>query len=150
MIITKSNQITIISPGAFNVPGDNYSLLLQDKLSKQIYIYNLESKSKSNLYWRFNNQFTQPDNEYEYILIHNPYKLEIELNVLDITKSTLDTPKILVVGDDILTCDIYILTAVKDAPEPLRILDKGYLRIGDYKASITDYSNNKTFIVYEN
>ena len=114
MIITKSNQITIISPGAFNVPGDNYSLLLQDKLSKQIYIYNLESKSKSNLYWRFNNQFTQPDNEYEYILIHNPYKLG------------------------------------KDAPEPLRILDKGYLRIGDYKASITDYSNNKTFIVYEN
>ena len=83
MIITKSNQITIISPGAFNVPGDNYSLLLQDKLSKQIYIYNLESKSKSNLYWRFDNQFTQPDNEYEYILIHNPYKLEMLQNPLE-------------------------------------------------------------------
>lgn len=150
MIITKSNQITIISPGAFNVPGDNYSLLLQDKLSKEIYVYNLESKSQSKLYYRFDNQFSLPDNEYEYILIHNPYKLDIETNILDINKSTLDNPRILVVGDDILTCDTFILTAGKDAPEPLKILDKGYIRVGDYKASTIDYSTNKTFIVYEN
>ena len=131
MIITKTNQITILSPGEFNIPGDNYTLLLQDKLSKKIYFYNFVSISQSKLYWRFENHITQPDNEYEYVLIHNPNKL--------------DDSKIIVEGDDILTCN---LTAGKDAP--LKKLDKGYIRVGDYKASTIDYTNNKTFIVYEN
>lgn len=148
MIIVKSNQITIISPGAFNSPGENYSLLLQDKISKQVFLYNLKSISTSSLYWRFVNQFELPDNDYEYILISNPNKLEITINQ-DINKSTIDNPRILVKGDDILTCEVFLLTAGKDADELITILDKGLLRIGDYKASIIDYNYNKTYKVYE-
>lgn len=149
MILVNESTFVILSPGAFNIPGDNYTLLIQDKLSKNIYIYNLISISQSSLYWKFNNTFTLPDNEYEYILIYNPKKYDIDVNINNINKSVIESANILIAGTDILTANIYILKAGGADPEEIKPLDKGLLYIGSYKANTIDYENKNTFKVYE-
>lgn len=125
----------------------NYSLVLQNTVTKQIYIYNLNNQNYSeNIYYKFDITLDDntPDGEYQYVLFYNPNKWEIVIDPNNIYQDQYNG-YVLVTYDNILTTNTKILIAGK----PIPILSTGLIRVGDYENQRYQYDRQNQYISYE-
>lgn len=101
-----------------------YLFLIQNTISKQVYYWQLDDLAPEGIYHKFDIQLEEgmKDGEYEWLLIPNPNKLEVEINVNNIFKSCL-------IGGD------------------TEIETFGLLRIGRNRCKIR-YSPEQKYIIY--
>lgn len=127
----------------------NYSILMQNTITKEVYVYNLENQNYAeNIYYKFDITLSDdmPDGEYQYILFSNPNKLEVIVDVNNPFRSELyGNPVILVTYNNTLTNGTQILVAGK----PIPILGTGLIRIGDYENNNYQYEKPNTYVSYE-
>lgn len=127
----------------------NYSILMQNTITKEVYVYNLENQNYAeNIYYKFDITLSDdmPDGEYQYILFSNPNKLEVIVDVNNPMQSELyGNPVILVTYNNTLTNGTQILVAGK----PIPILGTGLIRIGDYENNKYQYDKSNTYVSYE-
>lgn len=127
----------------------NYSILMQNTITKEVYVYNLENQNYAeNIYYKFDITLSDdmPDGEYQYILFSNPNKLEVIVDVNNPFRSELyGNPVILVTYNNTLTNGTQILVAGK----PIPILGTGLIRIGDYENNKYQYDKSNTYVSYE-
>lgn len=127
----------------------NYSILMQNTITKEVYVYNLENQNYSeNIYYKFDITLSDdmPDGEYQYILFSNPNKLEVIVDVNNPMQSELyGNPVILVTYENTLTTGTQILVAGK----PIPILGTGLIRIGDYQNNKYQYDKQNKYTAYE-
>ena len=127
----------------------NYSILMQNTITKEVYVYNLENQNYAeNIYYKFDITLSDdmPDGEYQYILFSNPNKLEVIVDVNNPFRSELyGNPVILVTYENTLTTGTQILVAGK----PIPILGTGLIRIGDYENNKYQYDKSNTYVSYE-
>ena len=127
----------------------NYTLLMQNTTTKEVYVYNLENQNYAeNIYYKFDITLSDdmPDGEYQYILFSNPNKLEVIVDVNNPFRSELyGNPVILVTYNNTLTNGTQILVAGK----PIPILGTGLIRIGDYENNKYQYDKSNTYVSYE-
>lgn len=127
----------------------NYSILMQNTITKEVYVYNLENQNYAeNIYYKFDITLSDdmPDGEYQYILFSNPNKLEVIVDVNNPMQSELyGNPVILVTYENTLTTGTQILVAGK----PIPILGTGLIRIGDYQNNKYQYDKQNKYMAYE-
>lgn len=122
----------------------NYTLVIQNTITRDVSIYNLENKNYSeNIYYKFNISLEDGtiDGEYQYILFRNPDKLQVIVN----NTVSLENPVVLVTYNNTLTNGTKILIAGK----PINILGTGLIKIGDYDNNSYQYSLENKYISYE-
>lgn len=102
-----------------------YTLIIQHTVSKQVYSYLLEDLAPESMYIKFHLVLDEgtEDGEYQYVLVENPDEADVEINVNDIFKSTIN-------GNQIT------------------IADNGLLRVGDYKETDITYNKEQEYICY--
>lgn len=127
----------------------NYSILMQNTITKEVYVYNLENQNYAeNIYYKFDITLSDdmPDGEYQYILFSNPNKLEVIVDVNNPMQSELyGNPVILVTYENTLTTGTQILVAGK----PIHILSSGLIRVGDYQNNKYQYDKQNKYTAYE-
>lgn len=127
----------------------NYTLLMQNTTTKEVYIFNLENQNYSeNIYYKFDITLQEGmrDGEYQYILFTNPNKFQVIVDVNNPFRSELyGNPVILVTYNNTLTNGTQILVAGK----PIPILGTGLIRIGDYENNNYQYDKPNTYVSYE-
>ncbi len=127
----------------------NYTLLMQNTITKEVYTFDLENQNYSeNIYYKFDITLSDdmPDGEYQYILFSNPNKLEVIVDVNNPMQSELyGNPVILVTYENTLTTGTQILVAGK----PIPILGTGLIRIGDYQNNKYQYDKQNKYMAYE-
>jgi hypothetical protein len=124
----------------------NYTLILQNTVSKDITLYNLEDFS-TGVYHKFEIELQgEKDGEYEYILFKNEEKLPVKINQNNVFESKPFVPTILVTYTETLTSNTKILcTADYQTINPTF----GLLVIGDYEKSNLTYNKTSKYTVYE-
>lgn len=126
----------------------NYTLILQNNITKEISQYNLLDLNPSSVYFKFEIELKdQIDGEYEYILFPNEEMLPVSVNKNNIFDNDFIYRTILVTYGETLTTDTQILS-VDDELE-IEITSFGLLRIGDYKTDKMKYNKPSNYIVYE-
>lgn len=127
----------------------NYSILMQNTITKEVYVYNLENQNYAeNIYYKFDITLSDdmPDGEYQYILFSNPNKLEVIVDVNNPMQSELyGNPVILVTYENTLTIGTQILVAGK----PIPVLSSGLIRVGDYQNNKYQYDKQNKYMAYE-
>jgi hypothetical protein len=127
----------------------NYTLLMQNTTTKEVYIFNLENQNYAeNIYYKFDITLSDdmPDGEYQYILFSNPNKLEVIVDVNNPMQSELyGNPVILVTYENTLTTGTQILVAGK----PIPVLSSGLIRVGDYQNNKYQYDKQNKYTAYE-
>ena len=129
-----------------------YNLVIQNNVSKEIFLYELEDiGSKDSIYYKFNIQLSNPcKGEYNYILFYNKDNSPVSVG----NKSFLDenvgetATRILVIFDSILTDNTSIL--VDKLADSIPILSSGLLRIGTIEDTRTEYNLENKFKQYGN
>lgn len=126
----------------------NYTLLLQNVISKEVHAYNLEDLTPTGVYFKFEIELKdQRDGEYEYVLFPNEDALPIEVYENNILKSDLMSPRILVTYNEILTTDTKVLCCADNSE--IQITAYGLLKIGDYAIEKLRYNKPSNYVVYE-
>ena len=145
MINIKDNNIVIQKP--FNIIGSNYTLLLQNTVTKDINIYNVTDESE-NLYFHFKiDNLNLINGEYYLLLISNENHLPLEVITNDINSAKLESVYLLLCKDKlIINKDIQIITTLKNAA--VEIVTKELCKVGDYTTIKKEYNNKKSFITY--
>ena len=127
----------------------NYSILMQNTITKEVYVYNLENQNYAeNIYYKFDITLSDDmsDGEYQYILFSNPNKLEVIVDVNNPMQSELyGNPVILVTYENTLTTGTQILVAGK----PIPVLSSGLIRVGDYQNNKYQYDKQNKYTAYE-
>lgn len=124
----------------------NYTLILQNTISKKISLYNLEDLS-SGMYYKFEIELSgEADGEYEYVLFKNEDVLPVKINANNVIDSKVFEPTILVTYNETLTANTKILcTATNQSIDPTF----GLLVIGDYEKSNLAYNKTSNYTIYE-
>lgn len=126
----------------------NYTLVLQNVISKDISVYNLEDQTLTGVYFKFEIELKDHrDGEYEYILFPNENMFPIEVCESNIFNTDFISPKILVTYNETLTTDTRIMCWANNTE--IQIAAFGLLKIGDYKIEKLRYSKPSNYVVYE-
>lgn len=126
----------------------NYTLVLQNVISKEVNVYNLEDLTPTGVYFKFEIELKdQRDGEYEYVLFPNEDAFPIEVYENNIMKSDFMSPKILVTYNETLTTDTKVLCWANNSN--IQISAYGLLKIGDYTIEKLRYNKPSSYIVYE-
>ena len=127
----------------------NYSLILQNTTTKEVYTFDLENQNYAeNIYYKFDITLQEGmrDGEYQYILFTNPNKFQVIVDVNNPFRSELyGDPAILVTYNNILTNG----TKISVDGKPIPILGTGLIRIGDYENNNYQYDKPNTYVSYE-
>lgn len=124
-----------------------YSLILQNTISREISIYNLEDNS-TGVYYQFEIELKdEKDGEYEYILFQNEKELPVKIFENNAFKSEVFVPTILVTYNDTLTSNTAVMCTA-DA-SPIEVLSFGLMTIGDYDKKNLTYNKKSNYTVYE-
>ena len=127
----------------------NYSLILQNTTTKEVYTFDLENQNYAeNIYYKFDITLQEGmrDGEYQYILFANPNKFQVIVDVNNQFRSELyGDPAILVTYNNTLTNG----TQISVDGKPIPILGTGLIRIGDYKNNNYQYDKPNTYVSYE-
>ena len=100
-----------------------YSIILQNTLTKQTYVFNVEDIG-NNLFYNFEiDTTTLDDGEYKLFLISNEDWSEIIINQTNIEKSVMGN-------------------------EPIQITTTDIMRVGDFTANTIKYNSVKNFKTY--
>lgn len=125
-----------------------YSLILQNVVSKEISIYELEDKTPTSVYFKFEIELKdQRDGEYEYILFPNEDNLPVDVCENNVFRSTLMSPRILVTYNDTLSADTKVLCGADETE--IAISAFGLFKIGDYQIEKLRYNKPSNYVVYE-
>lgn len=145
MINIKDNNIVIQKP--FNIIGNNFTLLLQNTVTKEITIYNVTDFSE-NLYFHFEiDNLNLINGEYYLLLISNENHLPLEVITNDINSAKLESVYLLLCKDMlIINKDVQVITTLKNAD--VTVVTRELCKVGDYNTTKTEYNNKKTFITY--
>ncbi len=126
----------------------NYTLVLQNVISKETNVYNLEDLTPTGVYFKFEIELKdQRDGEYEYVLFPNEDAFPIEVYENNILKSDFMSPKILVTYNETLTTDTKVLCWANNSE--IQIAAYGLLKIGDYAIEKLRYNKPSNYVVYE-
>lgn len=126
----------------------NYTLVLQNVISKETNVYNLEDLTPTGVYFKFEIELKdQRDGEYEYVLFPNEDAFPIEVYENNILKSDFMSPKILVTYNETLTTDTKVLCWANNSE--IQIATYGLLKIGDYAIEKLRYNKPSNYVVYE-
>lgn len=128
-----------------------FTIILQNSVTKEIYSYNLTDNTPDSIYYEFEIELKDmTDGEYEYVLIENPGRLPVSSNYNNIFKSEMEDPVIIVNLDGKpLTNGAKILISEMGEVRQIEALTFGLCRVGDYKASKTEYNKQNKYVTYE-
>lgn len=125
----------------------NYSLILQNNITKEVRIFNLENINPSNsIYYKFDIRLPDDfqDGEYSYLLFENPNKLDVLININNINDTKIYDGSILVTYNEILTENTNILIA----GFPIPVCGSGLLAVGEYHSDIYQYNKQNKYTSY--
>ena len=154
MIIIKNkleNEITFIRDyGDYN---GNYSIVLQNTLTKEIHTYVSNDDIGNTLYHKFSVDLTQlEDGEYYMVLLENPDNLPIITNPNNPQKVVGETIEYIYLtnaGDFITNAGFYLVIQGEEMVEKeLKLVCTELLRIGEYKSPKQQYNSTKQYIQY--
>lgn len=153
---------------------EKYTLLIQNNVTKQFYVYDLNKISEDTLYYCFDVEVGDvPDGEYSYILYENPDQSSLVVNVNNISKSEFRRREIILTDkSDILKAQNFILitykaedsesqvyitysnsllndTRIYTNGQEMTVAASGLMRIGEYEANTTYYDKPNQYIAYE-
>lgn len=126
----------------------NFSFIIQNTITKEFYLFNLENKNYTeNIYYKFD--ITLPDNipdgEYQYILFNNPNKFDVIVDINNTSQSEFcGDPVILVTYENTLATGTQILVSGKQIP----VLSSGLIKIGDYHNNKYQYDKQNKYVSY--
>lgn len=142
------NVILIQKPS--NVESSNFTILLQNTITKDIYQYYVKNLSSIfSIYYQFEVEFENLiDGEYKLILINNPNHINIEVveNTLNIKETEVGTVYFICNKNDYLTNGELYITLTKN--NDVEIITKELVKIGDYVNPNTQYNKDTKFITY--
>ena len=150
MIIVKNKSeltsIQIQNPS--NLIGDNFTLILQNSVTKKINTFNVINANVNNFYFKFNDLdfSTLDDGEYYVVLLHNPRHLDVEILSDNVNKYQLKEYIIyfLVANDFYITSgDSYLTVVTDEYKNEGKKITTTLMRIGEYINNSTQY-NTKT------
>lgn len=154
MILIKENKHTTIDVvrdyGDYN---GNYSIVVQNTLTKEMHTYTSNVDIGNALYHKFNVDLTQlEDGEYYMVLLENPDNLPIITNPNNPQKVVGETIEYIYLtnaGDFITNAGFYLVIQGKERVEKeLKPVCTELMRIGEYKSPKTQYNSTKQYIQY--
>lgn len=127
------------------------TIIFQNSVTKKIYSYNVTDNTPDSIYYEFEIELKDMvDGEYEYVLIENPDGLKVVSNFNNVFESDLADPVVLVdLSCGTLTNGAQILISEMGQTYPIDVITFGLCRVGDYKASKTEYNKQSKYTVYE-
>ena len=159
MILIKNkddfNTIFIQKPHKLN--ERNFTLLLQNVVTKEIFKYNLTDSNIGSLYFKFNiNVSGLGDGEYYGLLISNPHFVAIEVeynNINDFQGKDYEKVIYLLVnnGDYITNGELYLATSLNGSSsvdDSVRKITSELIRVGDYENPSRQYNNQVNYKQY--
>lgn len=144
------NEITFIKDyGDYN---GNYSIVLQNTLTKEIHTYVSNDDIGNTLYHKFSVDLTQLDSgEYYMVLLENPQNVEINTNPNNPKKASGQVTSYIYVtlnGDYITNADFFIVNGSTKVERELKPVCTELMRVGEYKSPKTQYNSTKQYIQY--
>lgn len=146
MILIDNPNITNIKiQKPFDIIGDNYTILFQNTVTKDIHIQYVTDES-NNLYFSFEVDLTNLTNgEYYILLLLNNNHNKIEVIDNEIENYIEDRIYLLVTnGLTIANKDVVIVNETDSS----KIVSRDILRIGNFKNSGTQYITKQQIIAY--
>ncbi len=128
----------------------NFTLILQNNVSKEIYKYNvINVANKGNIYLQFEVSFEDLiDGEYTMLILVNSTHSDVQIkpnNIKDF-KEEKNIVYILTNKDNILTNKDFVIVQSKDSNVYLYSME--LVKVGDYQNPNKQYNNEKKFITY--
>lgn len=147
MIILQDNKLTIQNPLNNTFEG-NFTIILQNTVTREVFQYNVENIHKNPLYYHFDVDVNLADGEYFLLLVHNPSFAEIDVTS-DI--SNIQDKKmgfVAIANDDtvILNKGYYIGFGYE---ADIKIVTRELLRIGEFENKTTQYDKNNKYVIYK-
>lgn len=147
MIILQDNKLTIQNP-LINTFEGNFTIILQNTVTREVFQYNVENIHKNPLYYHFEIDVNLNDGEYFLLLVHNPSFAEIDVtsDITNIQDKKMGFEAI--ANDDtvILNRGYYIGFGYE---ANIKIVTRELLRIGEYENKTTQYDKNNKYVTYK-
>lgn len=147
MIQLQDNQITIQNPLTNTFEG-NFTIILQNTVTREVFQCNAEITHKNPLYYHFEIDVNLNDGEYFLLLVHNPSfaPIEITSDISNIQDKKMGFEAI--ANDDtvILNKGYYIGFAYD---VNIQIVTRELLRKGEFENKATQYNKNNKYVVYK-
>lgn len=147
MIILQDNKLTIQNPLNNTFEG-NFTIILQNTVTREVFQYNVENTRNNPLYYHFEIDVNLNDGEYFLLLVHNPSFAEIDVtsDISNIQDKKMGFEAI--ANDDtvILNGGYYIGFEYE---ANITIVTRELLRIGEYENKTTQYNKNNKYVTYK-
>lgn len=149
MIIVKENGInTLVFLRNGDYAADNYSIMVQNTITKHITTYTVEDKGNK-LYHKFDVDIQLESGEYYVLLFRNTQKLRFYAPAN--APKDIDYVRFLVNDDNlVMNGKFYLVLGTPDEPkeEEIHYLKSELMRVGEYKRNVTQYQREQQYIQY--
>ena len=147
MIILQDNKLTIQNPLNNTFEG-NFTIILQNTVTREVFQYNVANIHKNPLYYHFEIDVNLNDGEYFLLLVHNPSFADIDV-MSDI--SNIQDKKmgfVAIANDDtVILNDGYYIGFGYEVD--IKIVTRELLRIGEFENKTTQYDKNNKYVIYK-
>lgn len=147
IIIENSGLNTITFHKEFKPSQKNYSILLQNTLTKEITTYNCEDMG-NDFYFKFQADIKVEKGEYYVLLFENPDKLNFysEAN----NPKDIDFIKFIVDDDNLIMSGKFFLVfgTNEQLGEEIKYVKSDLLRMGKYERNNTQYQKEQQYVQY--
>ena len=152
LVQNKFENGTILIQKPYKLKSSNFTILLQNILTKEIHLFNVTTtSSKDSLYLKFENiNFSNwEDGEYYLLLINNPLHSKIEVsynNINDFKRQENIIYFLLNKSDYIMNGELYVGYSVSF--EDVIKITSDIVKIGTYKNPTLTYNKDTKYIQY--
>ena len=153
LIQNKSKSSTIVVQKPYEIELTNFTILLQNVVTKEIHQINVYNSLADSLFFRFENidMSSFDDGEYYMLLISNPSFAPIEVSYNDVDSFQIEENKVYFLmnkGDYIMNGELYLVMSPRSEYESIKKITTDLLRVGTYNNPTTQYNNETKFIQY--
>ena len=153
LIQNKSKSSTIVVQKPYEIELTNFTILLQNVVTKEIHQINVYNSLADSLFFRFENidMSSFDDGEYYMLLISNPSFAPIEVSYNDVDSFQIEENKVYFLmnkGDYITNGELFLVISPRSEYERIKKITTDLLRVGTYNNPTTQYNNETKFIQY--
>lgn len=153
LIQNKSKSSTIVVQKPYEIELTNFTILLQNVVTKEIHQINAYNSLVDSLFFKFDNidMSSFDDGEYYMLLISNPSFAPIEVSYNDVDSFQIEENKVYFLmnkGDYITNGELFLVISPRSEYESIKKITTDLVKVGTYNNPTTQYNNETKFIQY--